>query len=151
MKQLLRNIYLAVSRFLTLPKRCAAAEAMVEKLRANNKTLAADLERCAAEMRMARDGSDVAGLTLAQIERLAMLAEECGEVVQAVGKILRHGYHSGSPFGGPSNRVHLERELGDVRSLIAMMFAAGDIRAGDVRHWQYLKDVNVRKWTHHQG
>ena len=31
-------------------------------------------------------------LTPAETERLAILAEECGEVIQAVGKILRHGY-----------------------------------------------------------
>lgn len=30
-------------------------------------------------------------LTPGEAERLAMLAEECGEVIQAVGKILRHG------------------------------------------------------------
>src|SRR5579872_899269 len=37
-------------------------------------------------------------LTPAQIERLALLAEECGEVMQAVSKILRHGYESRNPF-----------------------------------------------------
>jgi hypothetical protein len=33
-------------------------------------------------------------LTDAEAERLALLAEECGEVVQVIGKILRHGYES---------------------------------------------------------
>ena len=37
------------------------------------------------------------GLTPAEAERLAMLAEECGEVIQMVGKILRHGYDSYHP------------------------------------------------------
>ena len=31
-------------------------------------------------------------LTPAQAERLAILIEECGEVIQAATKILRHGY-----------------------------------------------------------
>ena len=31
------------------------------------------------------------GLTPAEAERLALLMEECGEVVQIIGKVLRHG------------------------------------------------------------
>ncbi len=38
------------------------------------------------------------GLTDAQAERLALLLEELGEAQQAIGKILRHGYESMSPF-----------------------------------------------------
>lgn len=49
-------------------------------------------------------------LTPAEAERLALLAEECGEVIQAIGKILRHGYESRHPDGGPTNREALERE-----------------------------------------
>ena len=30
-------------------------------------------------------------LTPGEAERLAILAEECGEVIQIIGKILRHG------------------------------------------------------------
>lgn len=33
-------------------------------------------------------------LTDVEIERLGLLAEECGEVLQLVGKILQHGYES---------------------------------------------------------
>ncbi len=36
-------------------------------------------------------------LTPAEAERLAMLAEEAAEVIQIVGKILRHGYASYHP------------------------------------------------------
>ncbi len=53
-------------------------------------------------------------LSPSEAERLAMLAEGCGEVVQAIGKILRHGYESTHPDGGPTNRATLERECGDV-------------------------------------
>jgi hypothetical protein len=41
------------------------------------------------------------GLTPAEAERLALLAEECGEVIQAIGKVLRHGYESRHPYGEP--------------------------------------------------
>jgi hypothetical protein len=36
-------------------------------------------------------------LTPAETERLAWLIEECGEVVKAGSKILRHGYYSYDP------------------------------------------------------
>lgn len=57
-------------------------------------------------------------LTPAQAERLAILMEECGEVVQIIGKILRHGYDSCSPFGAnpETNRQALVRELFDIKA-----------------------------------
>lgn len=57
-------------------------------------------------------------LTGAQIERLGILSEECGEVIQVIGKILRHGYDSSSPnrhpLGDASNRLLLANEITDV-------------------------------------
>ena len=41
-------------------------------------------------------------LTLSRLERLALLLEELGEAQQVIGKILRHGYDSRHPDGGPS-------------------------------------------------
>ncbi|HCO91067.1 MAG TPA: hypothetical protein DIT40_08855 [Alphaproteobacteria bacterium] len=67
-------------------------------------------------------------LTPAQAERLAMLAEECGEVIQAVGKILRHGYDSYHPEEAAkfpenrqTNRDALVRELTDLSAVIVMI------------------------------
>lgn len=58
------------------------------------------------------------GLSPAQAERLAILMEECGEVVQIIGKILRHGFESCSPYGHSqeTNRQALIRELFDVKA-----------------------------------
>jgi NTP pyrophosphatase (non-canonical NTP hydrolase) len=103
----------------------------------------ADLERPV-------DG-DLPGLTQAEIERLAILAEECGEVVQAVGKVLRHGWESQSPYGGKPNRVSLERELGNVRAIVNLMLDSGDVRLGEVQTWQRAKKLGLGKWTHHQA
>jgi NTP pyrophosphatase (non-canonical NTP hydrolase) len=50
----------------------------------------------------------------AQAEALALLAEECAEVIQAIGKILRHGLWSEHPESGISNYNTLQREIGDV-------------------------------------
>lgn len=57
-------------------------------------------------------------LSPAQAERLAMLAEECGEVIQVIGKILRHGYDSYHPDRPHiTNRELLQRELTDLAAV----------------------------------
>jgi len=70
------------------------------------------------------------GLTPAQAERLALLAEECGEVIQAIGKVLRHGYESTHTHldGGPTNRENLDSECGDVRYAIMLLARSGDLK-----------------------
>lgn len=73
-------------------------------------------------------------LTPAQAERLAMLAEEAGEVVQAVGKVLRHGYDSTHPSTGEGNLTSLEGELVDIFAIVSMMQSAGDIDTFSLAH-----------------
>jgi hypothetical protein len=84
-----------------IAKRCAKAEQALRDL----------AEGRARELANA----GMPGLTSAQAERLAWLSEECGAVIWAVGKIQRHGYESVSPFGGPTNRVALERAPSPLR------------------------------------
>lgn len=61
-------------------------------------------------------------LSPAQAERLAMLAEECGEVIQIVGKILRHGYDSHHPASPHvTNRELLGDELTDLMAVSASL------------------------------
>lgn len=84
----------------------------------------------------------------AQRERLTMLIEECGEVIQAATKALRHGYESRHPDGGETNGEYLERELSDA---IAVQWAM--IEARDIRFVEFSpRDVWERKlrYTHHQ-
>ena len=62
------------------------------------------------------------GLTPAEAERLAMLAEECAEVIQAAGKILRHGYGSYHPdHPQVPNRALLGREVTDLLAVLHLM------------------------------
>jgi hypothetical protein len=56
-------------------------------------------------------------LNPAEAERLSLLLEECGEVLQIIGKIQRHGY-------GSSNRSLLEKELGHIMHAIWRMSEA---------------------------
>lgn len=89
-------------------------------------------------------------LTPAEAERLAMLAEECGEVIQAVGKILRHGYESRHPEGVIENRVALARELGDVMAIMELMDEAGDVFKVDTDKYMDIKLLKIHRYTHHQ-
>lgn len=96
-------------------------------------------------------GDALPGLTAAEVERLALLAEECGEVAQAVCKVLRHGWESQSPYGGKPNRVALEREIGDLRAVVNLMLDARDVDMRELQAWQRRKRDKLGKWTHHQA
>jgi hypothetical protein len=97
-------------------------------------------------------------LTPAETERLAMLAEECAEVIQVVGKILRHGYDSSNPTIPkehgvfiPTNFGDLIKELRDIQGVIYGMVQARDLPRDFLENeepenvWQ-----KKLKWTHHQ-
>jgi hypothetical protein len=108
------------------------------------------LKRIAISIEAEEAVKDIPGLSAAEIERLAMLQEECGEVIHAAAKVLRHGWESQSPYGGKPNRVALEREIGNVRAVVNLMLDAGDVRLRDVQSWQRCKRLALPKWTHHQ-
>ena len=95
------------------------------------------------------------GLTPAQAERLAMLAEECGEVIQVVGKILRHGYDSYHPDqqGTPpeyryTNRKALGNELTDLLAVAASL-CRDNVPEGSL-HDQDRAWIKKLRYAHHQ-
>ncbi len=90
-------------------------------------------------------------LTPAEAERLALLSEECGEVIQAIGKILRHGFESRHPNGGPTNRQTLEKECGDLRHAMRLMTTSDDLQEEEITKSAVNKALNVVKYLHHQG
>jgi NTP pyrophosphatase (non-canonical NTP hydrolase) len=91
-------------------------------------------------------------LTEAEQERLAVLIEECGEVVQIACKILRHGYESVNPITGnpETNRQGLERELGDLGHAVLRMEAAADINSLAIRARTASKSERIKAYLHHQ-
>ena len=91
-------------------------------------------------------------LTPAEAESLALLIEECGEVIQAVGKIQRHGYESYNPDRPEkgSNRAQLEAELGDLRAAVVMMLEAGDVEDDLMEAHARAKKRSVKQYLHHQ-
>lgn len=90
------------------------------------------------------------GLTPAQAERLALLIEELGEAAQAAGKILRHGYESRHPNGGPTNRENLEKELGDVRFANDLLCGSSDVSRLSIVSAIQKKTGTVQPFLHHQ-
>ena len=90
------------------------------------------------------------GLTFAEAERLALLLEELGEAQQAIGKILRHGYESIHPNGGPDNKENLEKEIGDVLLAIQLMTNNGDLSGFEIEGHKNDKRKKVAQYLHHQ-
>ena len=89
-------------------------------------------------------------LSPSQIERLAILAEECGETVQAAMKVLRRGYDRKHPRKpGPTNRGHLEEEIGNVLNAIEMMVEAGDVRSKKIKASLESKRERVKRYLYH--
>lgn len=92
-------------------------------------------------------------LTPPEAERLALLAEECAEVIHAVGKILRHGYASSNPDDTnrhvPSNRGTLTKELGDLSAAVWLLVANRDVEHHAVKHHERAKLKNVKQYLHY--
>lgn len=91
-------------------------------------------------------------LTPAEAERLALLAEEMGETIQVIGKILRHGYESFNPFfrEGGTNRDLLAKEVADALVIIDMLIDAGDISESDLEDRKRVKRHKIVDYLHHQ-
>jgi len=94
------------------------------------------------------------GLTPAEDELLALILEECGEIVQAVGKIQRHGYESVDPTKPPeeqiTNRRALQKELGDLKCAIHLMHRSGHIDWQTIDQAAVMKLQRIRRYLHHQ-
>jgi NTP pyrophosphatase (non-canonical NTP hydrolase) len=90
-------------------------------------------------------------LTPAEDERLALLAEECAEVIQAVTKIQRHGYASCHPTTGVNNCVTLTREMGDLLAAMQLLYDAGDVCEKAVLLACRNKQDAVNMYLHHQS
>jgi NTP pyrophosphatase (non-canonical NTP hydrolase) len=85
-------------------------------------------------------------------EVLALMSEEAGEIVQAIGKVLRHGLDSHNPNDGedgPDNRRALERELGDLLAAIDIAIALHTVDAGMIQAHRRAKLDRVGSYLHH--
>lgn len=83
-------------------------------------------------------------LTPAEAERLALFIEECGEAIQAAGKILRHGYDSWE------NRKDLEKEVADIFYAVRLMTSSKDLSEITILVKELEKSKKVVEYLHHQ-
>jgi hypothetical protein len=92
----------------------------------------------------------IKSVTAAEAERLALLAEEMGESVQIIGKILRHGYESSSDDGAPSHREFLEKKLGDVKHAIDRLCKSHDLDRDYIERQSERRGSLLAPFLHHQ-
>jgi len=115
--------------------RCEKAESAVKDL-----SMAVEMEDVAQAMPFLRP---------AQVERLVMLIERCGEVSVMAGKVLRYGYNGTSPRTGLPNQMVLERKVGGLLAMIDLMARTGDARLREVRtsrDWASKRLANWAQW-----
>jgi NTP pyrophosphatase (non-canonical NTP hydrolase) len=87
-------------------------------------------------------------LSPAEVERLVILSEECGEVIQAIGKVLRHGWNS-IYDNGTTNRAQLEIELADIKLWSNYLQQLGDVDATEIHLYLQEKRERVNSYLHH--
>lgn len=86
-------------------------------------------------------------MTKAELERLAILAEECGEVIQLVGKIIRFGWDDSHPkHDNVPNRKLLTQELADLRVATNLLLHEDDI---DLRDFEECEGKKLEKINKH--
>jgi NTP pyrophosphatase (non-canonical NTP hydrolase) len=93
----------------------------------------------------------------AEQERLAILMEECGEVIHAACKIMRHGYESTNPkeivdddHFPETNRSALAREIGDLMHAVQRMEVHKDVSASVIAERRNSKPERIKPYLHHQ-
>ena len=86
----------------------------------------------------------------AELERLALVNEECSEVQQIISKIIRHGYESCRPDDmTTTNRDLLAEEIGHVLATIDLMLNANDLLRRRVEASREAKPVKMAQYLHH--
>ena len=89
-------------------------------------------------------------MTAAELERLALLMEECAEVQQCIGKILRFGFDSSYPEREAlTNRRELAKEMADLRVAMNLLLDKGDVDLQEFYDFEGEKLENINKYLKH--
>jgi hypothetical protein len=84
-----------------------------------------------------------------QAETLALIVEECAEVIQAVTKIQRHGLSSEHPVSGEVNSDTLQKEVGDLMAALRIGEVQNLLSWGSVIASRDRKLMAVTRYLHH--
>jgi len=82
------------------------------------------------------------------LEVLAMVSEECGEVVQAIGKALRHGIDDWNPVTGIDNKDAIVTELADVIAVAVLLLEFLEIPQSTIDANYERKFTKLLEYTH---
>lgn len=88
-------------------------------------------------------------LSPATAEMLALIAEEAGEIVQAVAKALRHGLDSVHPETDLDNTTALENEIGDLLAAVQIATSANVLTVHQIELAKRRKLERVGRYLHH--
>ena len=90
-------------------------------------------------------------ITDAQVERFGIFVEECGEALQIVGKIQRHGLLNRNPTieKAQTNRRMLEKEIGHILNSIKLLIEAGDVREEVILKAAAAKAETIEPWLYY--
>lgn len=84
-----------------------------------------------------------------EYERLTILIEEIGEVLQVIGKIQKHGYEASFEGIDYDNREQLEVELGHLNFAILLLNSKGDINLENIAVNAERKNKNIWKYLNY--
>jgi NTP pyrophosphatase (non-canonical NTP hydrolase) len=85
--------------------------------------------------------------TLAEREAFDLLTEECGKVLQEVGKAGRFGIEC--CHSGPTNRERLEKECGNLLAVIALMVSMNIFSEDGLQSALDAKMRALPRWLKH--
>lgn len=90
-------------------------------------------------------------LTSAGAERLTILIEECGEVIQAATKVLRHGWTTRNPVIPISecNKCMLEKEIAHLSFVLNLMVFSKDVSQESIYAHYEAKAETIENWLHY--
>ena len=93
------------------------------------------------------------GLSAAELERLALLSEECAEAIHAVGKIPRLGWEIYDPTRGrsPASRRMLVTQLADIQFAVSLLAQAADFSPRNMETAISARLANPGPYMHSLG
>jgi NTP pyrophosphatase (non-canonical NTP hydrolase) len=77
---------------------------------------------------------------------LHLLSEECSEVIQIICKIKRFGLDFKHPRTGETNLTELEKEIGDVMAIVAILLQNGQVSGANVDEYAHAKLHKLEKY-----
>lgn len=85
-----------------------------------------------------------------KLERLAILSEECSEVIKIINKTLRHGEDSCHPDDlTKNNKILLSEELGDLMYAIRLCVVNEDVNQDVLEDSYASRPERLKKYIHY--